>query len=114
MRPSQWIGDAAGTLMMIWERVFGDVARCPRSIVDVPVVSPTSQSRLEKLNSVQVLMTSPMHRRHDPVDAGTSPSLTTISKPGLTLWSKNDTERMNLVYLSNTFDCMQHDLLNAN
>ena len=25
-RPSQWNGDANGTLTMIWERFFGDVA----------------------------------------------------------------------------------------
>ena len=54
---------------------FGDVA-------DIPVVSPTSQSRWEKLRSVQLLTTSPMHRCHIPIDAGTSPSLTTIWKPG--------------------------------
>ena len=77
-RPSQWIGDAAGTLTMIWERFFGDVA-------DVPVVSPTSQLRLEKFNSVQLLIMSPMHRRHVPVDAGASPSLMTIWKPGFTV-----------------------------
>ena len=58
-RPSQWISDAAGTLTMIWERFFGDVA-------DVPVVSPMSQSRLEELNSLQLLITSPMYRRHVP------------------------------------------------
>ena len=54
---------------------FGDVT-------DVLVVSPTSQSRLEKLNSLQLLKMSPMHRRHVPVDAGTSPLLTTIWKRG--------------------------------
>ena len=80
-RPSQWIGDAAGTLTMIWER-FSD------NIADVPVVSPTSQSRLEMFNSVQLLIMSPMHRRHVPVDAGTSPSLTTIWKPDFTLYHK--------------------------
>ena len=73
--PSQLNGDATGTLTMICERIFGDVA-------DVPVVSPTYQSRWEKFNSVQLLIMSPMHRRHVPVDAGTSPSLTTIWKPG--------------------------------
>ena len=76
-RSSQWIGDAAGTLTMIWERFFGDVA-------DVPVVSPTPQSRLEKFNSVQLLIMSLMHRRHVPVDAGMSPSLTTMWKPDQT------------------------------
>ena len=75
-RPSQWIGDAAGTLTMIWESSFGDVA-------DVHVVSPTPQWRLEKFNPVKLLITSPMHSRHVPVDAGTSPSLTTIWKPEL-------------------------------
>ena len=74
--PCQWIGDAAGMLTMIWERFFG-------AVTDVPVVSPTSQSRLEKFNSVQLLITSPMHHRHVPVGAGTSPSLTMIWKPGL-------------------------------
>ena len=59
---------------------FGDVA-------NVPVVSPTSQSRLEKLNSVKLLITSPMRRRHVPVDAWMSRSLTTIWKPG---FMKND------------------------
>ena len=77
-RPSQLNGDAAGTLTMKWERFFGDVA-------DVPVVSPTFQSRLEKFNSIQLLITSSMHRRHVPVDAGTSPSLTTIWKSGFIL-----------------------------
>ena len=57
---------------------FGDVA-------SVLIVSPTSQSRLEKFNSVQLLIMSPMHRRHVPIDAGTSPSLTTIWKPGLSI-----------------------------
>ena len=74
-RPSQWNGDTTGTLTMIWERFFGDVA-------DVPVVSPTSQSRRGKLRSVQLLRMPPMHRRHVPVDDGMSPSLTTIWKPG--------------------------------
>ena len=62
---------------MIWARFFGDVA-------DVPVVSPTSQWRWEKQRSVQLLRMSPMHRRHVPVDAGLSPSFTTIWKPGIT------------------------------
>ena len=75
-RTSQWNGDAAGALTMIWKLFFGDVA-------DVPVVSPTFQSRWEKLRSVQLLRISLMHRCHVPVDAGTSPSLTTILKPGL-------------------------------
>ena len=37
-RPSQWNGDATGTLTMIWERFIGDVA-------EVPVVLPVSQSK---------------------------------------------------------------------
>ena len=99
MHPSQWIGDAARTPTMIWERIFGDVA-------DVSIVSPTSQSRLEKFNSDQLSSTQfnsvrlsstqfnlvhlssafenvPMHCRHVHVDAGTSPSLTMMRKPGL-------------------------------
>ena len=75
-RPSHCNGDATATLTMIWERLFGDVA-------DVPVVSPTSQSRWKKLRSVELLRMSPMHRRHVPVDAGTSPSLKTIWKRDL-------------------------------
>ena len=86
-RPSQWSGDATGTLTMIWERFFGDVA-------DVPVVSPTSQTRCEKLKSVQLLTMSPMHRYHITVDAGTFPSLTMIWKPGLNQegwhWNKRE------------------------
>ena len=58
-RPSQWIDDATGALTMIWERFVGDIA-------DAPVVLPTSQSRLEKFDSGQLLITSPMHRRHVP------------------------------------------------
>ena len=57
--------------MVIWGRSFGDVA-------DVPLVSPTFQSRWETLRSIQFLRMSPMHRRHVPVDTGASPSLTTI------------------------------------
>ena len=77
---------------MIWERFFDDVA-------DVLVVSPTSQSRLEKFNSVQILIMSPMHRRHVPIDAGTSPSLTTIWKPVCTemLSYLVDLEQFNLM-----------------
>ena len=56
--------------------VFGWCGRCP-------VVSPTPQSRWKKLRSAQLLRMSPMHNRHVPVDAGTSPSLTKIWKPGL-------------------------------
>ena len=59
-------------------RFFGDVA-------DVSVVSPTSQSRWERVRSIQLLRMSLMYRGHVPVDAGTDvPSLTTIWKPGFT------------------------------
>ena len=63
--------------MMIWERFSGDVA-------DVPVVSPTSQSRWEKMRPVQLFKVSPKHRRHVPVDTGTSRSPVAVWKPGLT------------------------------
>ena len=82
MRPSQWNDDATRTLTMIWERFFVDVA-------DVPVVSPTSQWRWEKLRSAQLLRMSSMHCRHVPVDAGTSPSLTTIWKEGFRQFRKD-------------------------
>ena len=61
---------------------FGDVA-------DVPLVSPTFQSRWKKLKSVHLLRMPPLHRRHIPIDAWTSPSLTTIWKPGLNCLSAN-------------------------
>ena len=67
-RPSQWNGDATGTLTMIWERFFGDVT-------DVLVVSLTCQSRWEGLRSVIPLSLFPMHRCHVHVDTGTSPSM---------------------------------------
>ena len=51
--------------------------RHPHCIADI-------QSRWEKLRSVELLRMSPMHRRHVPVDAGMSPSRTTIWKPGFT------------------------------
>ena len=74
------------------ETFFGDVA-------NVPVVSPTSQSRLEMFNSVQLLIMSPMHRRHVPVDAGTSPSLMTIWKPDFTLYHKSPFSVLNCPFL---------------
>ena len=52
-RPSQWIGDTAETLTMIWERFFGDVAdvpdaspSCPRRCWDVPVTYYDMETRL--------------------------------------------------------------------
>ena len=52
-----------------WD-AYDDMGTFFDNVADVPVVSPTSQSRWEKLRSVQLLRMSPMHCRLVPVDAG--------------------------------------------
>ena len=77
-------GDASQSVerRYYWD-AYDDMGTCFGDVADVPVVLPTSQSRWETLRSVELLITSSMHRRHVPVDAGVSMSLTTIWKQGL-------------------------------
>ena len=64
-------GDASQSVerRCYWD-VYDDIGTFFSTVADVPEVSPTSQSRWEKLRSVQLLRMSPMHRCHVPIDTG--------------------------------------------